>query len=60
MPAERLKRRMHPAVLRAAEKKPDAARFLGPSGIALITVAAIFTLRGLPSLAEYGWGSMFF
>ena len=60
MPAERLKRRTHPAVVRAAEAKPGSARFLGPGGIALITVAAIFTLRGLPSLAEYGWGSVFF
>jgi amino acid transporter len=60
MPAERLKRRTSPAVVRAASTPPGTARFLGSTGIALITVAAIFTLRGLPSLAEYGWGSVFF
>ena len=61
MPAERLKRRIHPVVVAAAA--PPAARgkgFIGPGGIALITVAAIFTLRSLPSLAEYGWGSVAF
>lgn len=60
MPAERLKRRTHPAVTRAADKPKRSAGFLGPGGIALITIAAIFTLRGLPALAEYGWGSVFF
>jgi amino acid transporter len=60
MPAERLKRSSHPAVLRATKPKAGPTGFLGPGGIALITVAAIFTLRGLPSLAEYGWGSVFF
>ena len=33
---------------------------MGPVGIALITVAAILTLRGFPSTAEYGWASIFF
>jgi hypothetical protein len=33
---------------------------VGPTGIALITVAAILTLRGFPSTAEYGWASIFF
>jgi hypothetical protein len=35
-------------------------RLIGPTGIALITVAAILTLRGFPSTAEYGWASIFF
>jgi amino acid transporter len=33
---------------------------IGPVGIALITVAAILTLRGFPSTAEFGWASIFF
>ena len=37
-----------------------SVRFVGPVGIALITVAAILTLRGFPSTAEYGWASIFF
>jgi putative glutamate/gamma-aminobutyrate antiporter len=60
MPAQRLSRRTSPAVRRAATRPAGSARFLGPGGIALITVAAILTLRSLPSLAEYGWGSIFF
>ena len=59
MPAQRLSRSQHPAVRRAASP-PAASRFLGPGGIALITVAAILTLRSLPSLAEYGWASIAF
>jgi glutamate:GABA antiporter len=60
MPAQRLSRSQHPAVRRAASPPPAASRFLGPGGIALITVAAILTLRSLPSLAEYGWASIAF
>lgn len=61
MPAERLRRSIHPAVTRASTPPPTGApRFLGPGGIALITLAAILTLRSLPSLAEYGWASIFF
>jgi amino acid transporter len=36
----------------------SATRFIGPTGIAFITVAAILTLRSLPTLAEYGWASI--
>jgi amino acid transporter len=60
MPAERLKRRLHPAVVRASQAPAAGKGFIGPGGIALITVAAILTLRSLPSLAEYGWGSIAF
>ncbi len=60
MPAERLKRSLHPAVVRAAAPPTSKTRFLGPGGIALITVAAILTLRSLPSIAEFGWASIFF
>ena len=60
MPAERLARRKSPAVRRAASPATNKTRFVGPVGIALITVAAILTLRGFPSTAEFGWGSVFF
>ena len=60
MPAQRLSRSTHPAVRRAASPPSATPRFLGPGGIALITVAAILTLRSLPSLAEYGWASIAF
>ena len=60
MPAERLARRKSPAVRRAASQATNKTRFVGPVGIALITVAAILTLRGFPSTAEFGWGSVFF
>ena len=58
MPAERLARRRHPVVRQAAASPRGQARFVGPTGIALITVAAILTLRGFPSTAEYGWASI--
>ena len=58
MPAERLKRRTHPVVQRAAARPAKGRGFIGPGGIALITVAAILTLRSMPSLAEYGWASI--
>jgi len=60
MPAERLARRKHPAVRTAAAGPKGQTRLVGPVGIALITVAAILTLRGFPSTAEYGWASIFF
>src|SRR5271166_1350782 len=33
-------------------------RVLGVGSLALITLAAILTLRGFPSVAEYGWSSI--
>jgi amino acid transporter len=60
MPAERLARRKHPVVRRTTIPPTSKTRFVGPVGIALITVAAILTLRGFPSTAEFGWGSIFF
>lgn len=60
MPSERLARRRHHAVRQAAAEPRGATRFVGPVGIALITVAAILTLRGFASTAEFGWASIFF
>jgi glutamate:GABA antiporter len=65
MPAERLHRHLHPVVRRAsAADQSDGAqrtqgpRVLGASSIALISLAAVLTLRSLPSVAEYGWSSI--
>jgi len=33
-------------------------RVLGVRSLALITLAAVLTLRGMPSVAEYGWSSI--
>lgn len=60
MPAERLARRRHHAMRRTGATSGEQSRFVGPTGIALITVAAILTLRGFPSTAEYGWASIFY
>jgi len=60
MPAERLARSRHPVVRQAVAGPAAKKRLVGPTGIALITVAAILTLRGFPSTAEYGWASIFF
>ncbi|MDT7575519.1 MAG: glutamate:GABA antiporter [Pseudonocardiales bacterium] len=61
MPASHLRRRMHPAVQRhAAKNPPGGARVLGAGSIALISLAAVLTLRGMPTVAEYGWSSIAF
>jgi hypothetical protein len=41
-----------------AEATGNKARTLGASSIALISLAAVLTLRSLPSIAEYGWSSI--
>ena len=50
----------HPAVTRVRETPSSAkgARTLGASSIALISLAAVLTLRSLPSIAEDGWSSI--
>jgi amino acid transporter len=60
MPASHLRRSMSPPVQRAVAGKSQGPKALGAGSIALITLSAILTLRSLPSLAEYGWGSIFF
>ncbi len=60
MPAFHLRRSEHPAVTRALETQPagQGARTLGASSIALISLAAVLTLRSMPSIAEDGWSSI--
>jgi glutamate:GABA antiporter len=45
----------HPAARVLAQKK----RVLGMFSLAMIDVAAVISLRNLPTIAEYGWGSIF-
>jgi amino acid transporter len=60
VPAFHLRRSQHPAVTRAlsADTSGKKARTLGASSIALISLAAVLTLRSLPAIAEYGWSSI--
>lgn len=60
MPASHLRRRMHPAVHRHQEPASAGPRILGVGSIALISLAAVLTLRNMPSVAEYGWSSIAF
>ena len=45
----------HPAARVLAQKK----RVLGMFSLAMIDVAAVISLRNLPTIAEYGWGSIY-
>lgn len=38
---------------------PKPRRVLGMFSLAMIDVAAVISLRNLPTIAEYGWGSIF-
>ena len=38
--------------------RKSGARFMGPGSLALISLAAVLTLRGFPAVAEYGWSSI--
>jgi glutamate:GABA antiporter len=40
------------------EGTPRSSRVLGARSLALISVAAVLTLRNMPSVAEYGWSSI--
>jgi len=60
VPAHQLRRRLHPAVRRHEDGAPKGARTLGAGSIALISLAAVLTLRGMPTVAEYGWASIAF
>jgi putative glutamate/gamma-aminobutyrate antiporter len=41
-----------------SSKAASGPRFMGASSIALISLAAVLTLRGFPAVAEYGWSSI--
>jgi len=60
VPAFHLRRSEHPAVTRATTTRTSGkqARTLGASSIALISLAAVLTLRSMPSIAEEGWSSI--
>jgi putative glutamate/gamma-aminobutyrate antiporter len=60
MPASHLRRRIHPVVRRHEAPASKGPRVLGAGSIALISLAAVLTLRGMPSVAEYGWSSIAF
>ncbi|HTX84913.1 MAG TPA: amino acid permease [Streptosporangiaceae bacterium] len=47
--------RGHPEAAKGVRPK----RVLGMTSLALIDVAAVISLRNLPTAAEYGWGSLF-
>jgi hypothetical protein len=53
--AQHLRRRLHPVVRRHETPQVQGPRILGAGSIALISLAAVLTLRGFPSVAEYGW-----
>jgi amino acid transporter len=42
-----------------AGKPIKSKRVLGMTSLAMIDVAAVISLRNLPTVAEYGWGSLF-
>ena len=58
MPAHHLRRKLHPVVRRHETPQVQGPRILGARSIALISLAAVLTLRSLPSVAEYGWSSI--
>lgn len=60
MPANHLRRSMNPVVRHHATPASKGPRILGAGSIALISLAAVLTLRGFPSVAEYGWSSIAF
>jgi glutamate:GABA antiporter len=47
--------RGHPEAAKGVRPK----RVLGMTSLAMIDVAAVISLRNLPTIAEYGWGSIF-
>ncbi len=57
MPGVHLRRRTNPVVPRHTASS-QGPRVLGVWSLALISLAAVLTLRGMPSVAEYGWSSI--
>jgi putative glutamate/gamma-aminobutyrate antiporter len=63
MPASQLRRSAHHVVRHPHDPDTSASRgprVLGAGSIALISLAAVLSLRGMPSVAEYGWASIAF
>jgi len=48
-----------PTVTGPPPQRVRPARVLGMFSLAMIDVAAVISLRNLPTVAEYGWGSLF-
>ncbi len=49
---------MNPVGRRQDTATSQGPRVLGVASLALISLAAVLTLRGMPSVAEYGWSSI--
>jgi putative glutamate/gamma-aminobutyrate antiporter len=60
MPASHLRRSAHHVVRRHEAAADQGPRVLGAGSIALISLAAVLTLRGMPTVAGYGWASIAF
>ena len=58
MPALHLRRSQHIGSPPETEKGAEGPKILGASAIALISLAAVLTLRSMPSVAMYGWASI--
>ena len=63
MPSFHMRHAQKGASRSAAQAKPSSQAgsrpgFMGAGSIALISLAAVLTLRSLPSIAEYGWSSI--
>lgn len=53
------RRHLTPLTDGATAKPMRPKRVLGMASLAMIDVAAVISLRNLPTIAEYGWGSLF-
>ena len=42
------------------KEAPNSAFTMSIKGMAMLTVCSVFSLRNLPSMAEYGWNIIFF
>ena len=42
------------------KEAPNSAFTMSIKGMAMLTVCSVFSLRNLPSIAEYGWNIIFF
>lgn len=42
------------------KEAPNSVFTMRIKGMAMLTVCSVFSLRNLPSMAEYGWNIIFF